>query len=270
MPELPVDLPLPRGRGAFVVAHPGHELRVHGFLEALQPIVFVLTDGSGGAGESRLQLTRHLVERAGARCGSIFGYFTDRALYEAILHGELQRFTSLVDELAQELEGQGSAYVAGDATEGYNPAHDVCRLLVDAAVTIVSARQGRALGNFAFPLTGLPSVPPCGCGDNAVRLTLDASAYQRKLQAARDYYPLRHEVDDAVHAAGPTAFQDERLFPVLASALDGMQPAEAPFYERYGQQQVAAGRYRQVLQYREHFSPLRQAIALHVKATLAT
>ena len=32
------------------VAHPGHELCVHGWLEIARPKVFVLTDGSGRSG----------------------------------------------------------------------------------------------------------------------------------------------------------------------------------------------------------------------------
>ena len=31
-------------------------------------------------------------------------------------------------------EKAGVNYVAGDAVEGFNPAHDVCRLIVDGAV----------------------------------------------------------------------------------------------------------------------------------------
>ena len=34
-------------RAALVVAHPGHELRVHGWLEVARPVVCVSTDGSG-------------------------------------------------------------------------------------------------------------------------------------------------------------------------------------------------------------------------------
>ena len=34
-------------RAVLVVAHPGHELRVHGWLELARPTVCILTDGSG-------------------------------------------------------------------------------------------------------------------------------------------------------------------------------------------------------------------------------
>lgn len=39
------DQTISSGRAALVVAHPGHELRVYGWLEQARPRVFVLTDG---------------------------------------------------------------------------------------------------------------------------------------------------------------------------------------------------------------------------------
>src|SRR6267142_6198654 len=45
-------------RAALVVAHPSHELRVHGWLQMCHPWVLVLTDGSGRTGEPRLLSTR--------------------------------------------------------------------------------------------------------------------------------------------------------------------------------------------------------------------
>src|SRR4029077_12021317 len=62
---------------ALVVAHPGHELRVHGWLERHRPVVFVLTDGSGSTASSRLHSTQRILLRAEARQGSIFGRFSD-------------------------------------------------------------------------------------------------------------------------------------------------------------------------------------------------
>jgi hypothetical protein len=52
---------------ALVVAHPGHELRVHHWLELTRPFVIVLTDGSGHSGQSRLASTTRVLAAAGAR-----------------------------------------------------------------------------------------------------------------------------------------------------------------------------------------------------------
>src|ERR671917_288531 len=54
------------GKAALVVAHPGHELCVYGWLEQARPRVFVLTDGSGRSGIPRLQSTTKILARHGA------------------------------------------------------------------------------------------------------------------------------------------------------------------------------------------------------------
>ena len=40
---------------ALVIAHPGHELRIHHWLERARPVTFVLTDGSGHTDHSRIE-----------------------------------------------------------------------------------------------------------------------------------------------------------------------------------------------------------------------
>ena len=68
---------LPDGNAALIIGHPGHELRIHHWLESARPLTFVLTDGSGRGLESRLPSTRLVLERAGAKPASIFGPWTD-------------------------------------------------------------------------------------------------------------------------------------------------------------------------------------------------
>src|SRR5262245_21413951 len=75
----------PEGRPALVIAHPGHELRIHGWLCQHRPTVFVLTDGSGRGGRSRLGTTGRVLAQAGAEPGSIFGRYPDAAVYQALL-----------------------------------------------------------------------------------------------------------------------------------------------------------------------------------------
>src|SRR5262245_66068555 len=94
---------LSQRRAALIIAHPGHELRVHGWLERARPLVFVLTDGSGHTGRSRLASTSELLRGTGARPGGIYGRFADREVYAAILTRDVRRLTALADEPADEL-----------------------------------------------------------------------------------------------------------------------------------------------------------------------
>ncbi len=163
-------------RSALIVGHPGHELRIHGWLEAARPVVCVLTDGSGHGDEPRLDASRALLTRAGCTPGKVFGRFSDRAFYEALLSGEQDAFVALAEELATVLADQGVDRVVCDAAEEYNPTHDVCNWLAWCATRLASRKLGRELALYDFLLVGPPSDCPEGQRDRAIWLTLDEPA----------------------------------------------------------------------------------------------
>ncbi|MSQ47696.1 MAG: hypothetical protein EXR78_04785 [Deltaproteobacteria bacterium] len=68
---MPNDHPLFAKPAALVIAHPGHELRLHGWLQHARPWVSVLTDGSGHADHSRLDSTTTLLHDVGARLAEV-------------------------------------------------------------------------------------------------------------------------------------------------------------------------------------------------------
>src|SRR5512147_1849395 len=125
---------------ALVVGHPGHELRVDRWLTLATPLTFVITDGSGATGSSRIASTEAIIRDAGAKRATVFGALSDRAAYQAILSADSSIFCELADSIASDLVAHGITSVAGDGWEGYNPVHDVCRLVIDAAVAIASQR----------------------------------------------------------------------------------------------------------------------------------
>ena len=250
-----------KGRAALVVAHPGHELRVYGWLESVRPRVFILTDGSGRSGCSRLRSTTEILSRVGACAGAIFGRFTDLAFYQAILRHDHRLFVELAGELTDEFLRHRIAYVAGDAAEGYSPTHDVCRLLVDTAVAMAARLHGVRIDNYDFPLKGRPDECPERLRQQAYWLRLDNDALSRKLEAAYNYPELAAEVRQAISENGASAFGVECLRPASEGNGGGeQQRAEKPFYEQYGEQQLAAGHYESLIRYREHLVPLAGAL----------
>jgi hypothetical protein len=241
-------------RAFLVIAHPGHELRIHGWLETVRPHVFVLTDGSGRPGRSRLASTSRILAATGSQQGSIYGRFTDVALYDALLDGKHEAFQALTLDLADALGQMRPEYVVGDALEGYNPIHDVCRLIINVAVAICSRRGNPPVGNFDFPLVGRPDAAPLQPTAAVVRLRLEESQFARKLAAAHGYTELDHEIKSALRENSVDAFRDEWL-----RAVEGgghTPPQLPPYYETYGERQVAAGYYSRVLRYREHVLPV--------------
>ena len=102
---------------AVVVAHPGHELVIHHYLERHRPLYLCLTDGSGGKGQSRLASTSRLLQGVGASRGPIYGRFSDKEVYRILLDGRVDVFVDLVNELAGSLIDADIQCVTGDAME---------------------------------------------------------------------------------------------------------------------------------------------------------
>lgn len=243
-------------RAALVVAHPGHELRVHGWMELAHPFVCVLTDGSGHSGQSRLESTTRLLAKSSAPLGSIYGRFKDLDIYTSILDSDFGLFIDLAEELGEAFVRDAVEYVVGDAIEGYNPIHDLCRSVINAAVELANRNKTNRIANFDFQVIGLPDLSSDEFRSREVWLRLDEEALARKLEAAKSYLELRDDVGKMINEAGSASFRFEALRPVISNVATDALIREPPYYERYGEKQVAEGYYRRVIRYREHILPL--------------
>ena len=252
-------------RAALFIAHPGHELIVHGWLELVRPFVFVLTDGSGRTNQSRLKSTTEILNQTGAKLGSIYGRLTDNAAYSAILDREFDLFIRLAKELAEAFIAERIDYVAGDAAEGYSPTHDVCRLIIKAAVKIAYQRTGQRVANFEFPLVRPPDADRAPLHPDDIWLQLDDEAFARKLASAKGYAALTSEVLAALSRESADAYRIECLHRVDASCDTRGWNGERPFYEDHGEKQVAAGYYQRVLRYHQHIEPLAAALSCYAE-----
>jgi len=270
MDDVPItfDFFLPHARPALVIGHPGHELMVHGWLEATKPLVFILTDGSGRSNQSRLPSTTKVLNQAGAKCGSIYGRLADAESYAALLNNDSDLFVGLARELCDAFVANDINYVAGDAFEGYNPMHDVCRLVINAAVTSSQRAKGYGLSNLEFSLISPPTASHEAPhkGDGICRV-LDDEAFAKKMKAANGYAELASEVQATVDQTSIAALRVECMRPVgpNSAMFDG---DELPFYESYGEKQVAAGHYREVLRYRDHIRPLAEALERYAEGAI--
>jgi hypothetical protein len=145
--------------------------------------------------------------------------------------------------------------VVADPAEGYNPSHDVCRLVADAAVRKVTA-QRRTVTSWDFPLTR----PATDDVPGAVRLVLDDAAFARKRAAADAYPEMRFEVEAALARTGLETFRVETLRPVDCGGNPFLFGDAAPLYESYGESRVAAGHYAGVIRFREHILGVAEAL----------
>jgi len=215
-----MSFPSLSARAALVVAHPSHELRMHGWLEQAQPYVCVLTDGAGRSGEPRLTRTSEVLARAGAKQGVIYGRLSDLEVYAAILDGDSELFGGLVEELAQAFVTERIDYVAGDAAEGYSVTHDICRIMIGAAVELAEREYGHRVANYDFLVVGPPDECPAESRDEAMWFELNDAAFGRKVSAALAYTPKLAADVEAALAGAP--FRGVRRFsePQLAGEVD--------------------------------------------------
>jgi len=121
LPEKPDE----KLENVLILAHPGHELRIHHWLEIAKPRVYLLTDGSGGKETSRTGYSRDVVDSTGATCGAVFGDIPDGAWYEALLAGDHDFLAGVFSRMRADLATAGNVQIVSDAVDGYNPIHDL-------------------------------------------------------------------------------------------------------------------------------------------------
>lgn len=247
-------------RAALIVAHPGHELRVHRWLELARPLVMVLTDGSGAVMQSRVPSTLRVLRGAGARAGSVCGRLTDAEIYALMLGGESAPLTALLRETAGILADENIELLVHDAIEGYNPSHDLCWHFAGAAALLVERKTGRKIRRLDFLLTGRPDECPEPLKPDAIRIPLDEASLARKLSAAEAYPELKSELDAALAKCGHAAFATEWLRPVQDAADDFADMERIPFYESHGESRRESGRYTDVIRRKQHVLPLARSL----------
>ena len=237
---------------ALVVAHPGHELRLHHWLERARPRVFVLTDGSG-SGASRIRSTLEVLAATGCTAGSIVAPFTDHEIYRMLLAGDVDRVLMTTLDLAEDFVEHEIRAVVADACEWYNPTHDLCSVMARLA----AQRAGVRIASYEYAVTG--------ASDAGEMLELDDAALARKTAAAHRYDALSTEVETLLQRVGVDALRREVLRPIAADVLPPV-PTSKPFYETHGESRVAAGRFSTVIRYEQHFRPFVEKLIAGVRA----
>ena len=240
-----------------LVAHPGHELLLHGLISRTKPVIHVLTDGSGHSSAPRLEATAQLLGDAGARPGAIFGRLTDRQAYAMILERKVDLVLSLATELAAEIEKEQPKIVVADALEGYNPVHDLCCLIAGAAIEIA----GGDAKQYEYPVVNKPD--SFEVADDVIHLALNDAEHAAKIEAARTQASRIADVDELLSRHGAEIYRTETLRAVRD--WREIRSQEPPLYERFGEERVAAGAYTCVIRLAEHMLPLRDALCATVE-----
>lgn len=255
---------LESSRCMLIVGHPGHELRVLGWVQRLRPIVVALTDGSGNTGKSRLDISRAMLTATGGTPSSLYGMTSDREIYSKIFKQDFDFFLGLSDSIARLLIEQRTEVVVGDAIEGYNPSHDLCRLIIDRAIRLVKNELNWNIKNYVFALKEHPHFHDIDSKILMIELSPDELAL--KFSEAIRYADivkgtLGKEILESIEYYGEDIFSKEGFSCQNSSAVLNKFDKERPYYESYGEQQVNEGFYKQAIYYSKHIAPIARALS---------
>jgi hypothetical protein len=236
-----------------IIGHPGHELGIHHWLETARPRVFVLTDGSGLDGASRLEACRTCLEAVGAEPGGVFGPLTDRGWYQALLAADPNPLKTCGRAVMAEAVELGPTLIVSDGLEGQEPLHDLAFFLADA-VSRALTRRGRRVEHRSVPVSG-----PLRQDRPLSQQVLDEAALDRKWAAATGYAGMEQEV--RLRMAEPGFRLDRER---LHAPEPEPGPEWLPDYEMAGREGVDRGRWAEAIEYARHVRPAVQALRRHL------
>ena len=250
---------------ALILGHPGHELRIFRFLELYKPRVYILTDGSGSGGHSRVYSTLKIINEAGATPSPVMGRFTDAQLYQILMRQDKDALTDLIEEIMADMKMHHIDTLAGDAAEGFNPTHDLCRYMINAMSGMYLEDTGKSIPNYEFPLEGSPAQCPKELTGEVVRIQLTEEEFGRKRAAAHHYPELQAEIEKVYAVYGATPFRTEFLWPSGPRDKYKTWKTEEPYYETWGKEKLKNGTYKELIAYHTHLLPLAEFLTNYSK-----
>lgn len=202
-------LKLSKGNYALCIAHPGHELRLHGFLEQACPFVFILTDGSHRTGHDMIMDSIRVIDKAtkygkkitigflkSEASKKIFKlrnrnapegeqHLKDSQIYSEILNqytGILEFF--ILDTMVKNLIRYNIDYLVSDSSEGTNICHEIMSIMSDIAIKKVKKQTGKEIIKYDFTIDNPYNEK---LSDDCIHIKLDEAAVNRKLDSLVKY-----------------------------------------------------------------------------------
>lgn len=244
---------------SLVIAHPGHELRLFGWVATEKPTIHILASGARNGANGRVDASANVVAALGARKGLLFGEMLDRDLYAAILGGDIQLFHDWIDVLRDAFIANRPSFVVVDGWELYNVAHDLVHVMTRVSASEASLRLGRSLKVYDFAVVPAAFAGPIPSSRVSHTITLSHTLLEQKLATARAYPDIGSELMEILTHDGLDSLADEKLRSPLP--FQDLLPDHGvkPLYESYGEQRVSDGIYKQVIRW-SHVAPIVESI----------
>lgn len=244
-------------RPLLLIAHPGHELLVFGWLRQARPHIVVLTDKESAATRSSMDLTAQVAAEAGARLVPSEP-FSESDLFEMLLRKDARPLSAFVDVLVDLMRKEDIDHIVTDAPEGYHAVHDLTSVLARAAIERHAARSGQAqVGQSEYHVVGDPR--PAATREEIVCLRVDDATYNRKMEWLKSYAAelgptVNAEVLCLLDIYGEDAYRHEVL------GRSGVEPPRLfdgiRHYEKVGERLKSEQVIDQVLRHAEHMAAI--------------
>lgn len=280
---------IPAGNGALSIAHAGHELRLHGFIEKAKPYIFILSQGQPeGVRDSRMPYSeryildvinkRHSFERLtfkGKTDNNI--YIKDAQIYSELILGTTDFFRAYISMMVIAMKEQKIDYIVTDASEGKNIIHEMCSIMTNIAVKYILQTTGKKIEQFQYSVINSFKH---GANEDSIQVKLDKEATDQKLSYYLTYHPsileelkpditidmavvgeLRKtregliELKDIIYKINPNFFENEYIIQYSPIA-----PTEILWYEAEGKKLVAEGMCSEVITYEKHIQPMEKKL----------
>jgi hypothetical protein len=248
-------------RTALLLAHPGHELRLHGLIARTKPFCMILMTGSrSGDSQSRRFASARVLEGLG--CSTSFGAVLDRDFYKIVLQGDIAPFVQWIETIARDLVANRIDRLLVDGWQLYSVSHDLTHVMGRLAAQQASRLLGRSIEVFHFEvmpgaLAGIAEV-----GAPAAEILLSDAELDAKLRAIENYPEIAAELEAFRQIKMEEAARVESIFrpPGLEEII--RPPSAPPKYEFYGEQRQAQGIYRDVIRWHHVEEILRGIVSL--------
>jgi hypothetical protein len=246
---------------ALFVGHPGHELRLYGWMRREKPICMVLTTGSRfGSDTARLQASSDLLTTLGGRPSELFGAVLDRDLYAAVLAGDTKPFLKWKATVVDVLIRNRPELLVIDGWQLYSVTHDLAHVIGRLAAEEASRKLSYPVQVLQYDVVPPALAGGVQSGSRARVITLSKSELADKLAAVENYPGIDLELIELREIEGEYHAITESLF--LPPPLEDLTepPREPPKYEIYGEARRSSGIYTDVIRWHHVETIIRQLI----------
>lgn len=187
----------------------------------------------------------------------------DQNIYSSLLGRSESPIFKWIETLTSRCIAENVDTIVADSAEGYNPSHDLCRILANTLSSRLK-EMGRPVLNLEFPLEG-PPISASGQDRVHTQVNLSQQETREKIKLALNYAKctsstLYEEIKTMLQRYGENAFATEIIYAAQTTCYEnGMLPRSPPHFEQVGSAKQKAGIYSDVIR-AEHLLRISQEI----------